>query len=133
MKIYDAFDVAKITAAKSNPVVTRYQHSSVILDRKGRIIARGKNHYTGILLVTSDGGIVQKTIHSEVNALQKVNIRHLKDAIIINYAKTNVAAILAYPCINCYTILQKLGFAKVFYTTRSDINNPRWQEERFEK
>lgn len=128
----DAFDLARVTANKSNSSgVTRYQHSSVILDRKGRTIASGRNHFAGLIIETDDGNEINKTVHSEVHALTKVNIRRLNGATVINYARTNVAAILARPCPNCWAMLKKLGFKKVFYTERSDLDKPVWVEERF--
>ncbi len=130
MRYQDAFDIARDTAEKSAPIVTRYQHSSVILDRRGRIIASGRNHFAGLVINTSSG-LINKTIHAEVHALSKVNIRRLDNATIINYGRTNIAAILSRPCDNCWTILEKLGFAKVFYTVRSDLQKPLWREESF--
>lgn len=128
----DAFDLARVTATKSNSSgVTRYQHSSVILDRKGRIIASGRNHFAGLVIESEEGTEINKTVHSEVHALTKVNIRGLNGATVVNYARTNVAAILARPCSNCWTMLKKLGFKKTFYTVRSDLNKPMWVEERF--
>jgi deoxycytidylate deaminase len=113
-------------------MVTRYQHSSIILDREGRIIGTGVNHFRGKVIKSMDSdGPIDKTIHSEIHALERVNIRRLDDAVIINYGKTNVAAILSRPCENCWTILKKLGFKKVIYTVRSDIMKPTWVEERF--
>lgn len=126
----DAFDLARVTATKSKPSVTRYQHSSVILDSKGRIIATGKNHFAG-LIISTESGDINKTVHSEVHALTKVNIRRLSGATMVNYARTNVAAILARPCPNCWAMLKKLGFAKTLYTVRSNLEKPMWREERF--
>lgn len=125
-----AFDMARNVAAKSDPMVTKYQHGSVILDRRGRIIATGKNHFKG-QVIEVDEGFINKTIHSEIHALTKVNTRRLDNATIINYGRTNVAAILSRPCDNCWAVLEKLGFAKVFYTVRSDLEKPLWREERF--
>ena len=127
----DPFDVAKNIASSADPKVTHYLHSSVILDREGRIISTGKNHYTGKYVLTDDGAYIKKTVHSEVHALTRVDIRRLDNAVIVNYARTNVAAILARPCDNCWVILRKLGFKKVFYTVRSDLQKPLWREERF--
>ncbi len=130
----DPFDEARNLAIRvgmrSNPEVTKYAHSSVILDRKGRIIASGRNHFAGQVLEIEEG-FINKTVHAEVHALSKVNIRRLDKATIINYARTNVAAILSRPCDNCWTILEHLGFEKVFYTVRSDLNKPLWREEKF--
>lgn len=126
----DAFDIARDTASKSAPMVTKYQHASVILDRRGRIIATGRNHFAGKVIDIGEG-LINKTIHAEVHALTKVNIRRLDKATIINYGRTNVAAILSRPCDNCWTILERLGFAKVFYTVRSDLQKPLWREESF--
>lgn len=125
----DAFETARLLANKSDPLVTRYIHASVILDRKGRIIGQGKNHYRGKMILSDEGTYISKTVHSEVHALEKVDIRRLNGATMINYGRTNVAAILSRPCNNCLAILKKLGFRKIFYTIRSDIINPRWQEE----
>ena len=130
MRTQDPFDIARLTAAKSDPMVTRYQHSAVILDRKGRVIATGRNHFAG-KVIEIDEGFINKTVHAEVHALSKVNLRRLDNATIINYGRTNVAAILSRPCDNCWTILERLGFAKVFYTVRSDLNKPLWREEYF--
>lgn len=127
----DPFDTARKLASDSDPKVTRYLHASVILDRHGRIIGQGKNHFVGNKVLTEEGTYIDKTVHSEAHALQKVDIRKLEGAVIINYGRTNVAAILARPCPNCWTILSKLGFKKVFYTVRSNINKPLWREERF--
>lgn len=124
-------EVARLIAGRTDPQVTKYFHSSVILDRQGRVIATGVNHFSGKFIFLEGEGELDKTVHSEVHALQKVNIRRLDGAVIINYAKTNVASILARPCENCWTILAKLGFKKVFYTTRSDLTKPLWVEERF--
>lgn len=126
----DAFDIARDTAARSEPIVTKYMHSAVILDRKGRIISTGRNYFAG-KQIEVDGEYINKTIHAEVHALSKVNIRRLDNATIINYGRTNVAAILSRPCDNCWTILERLGFAKVFYTVRSDLQKPLWREEYF--
>lgn len=125
----DAFDIAKAAAIKSSPLVTRYLHSSVILDRKGRVIAVGKNHFTGKMVMSDDGHPIKKTIHSEVHALNQVNIRRLDGATIINYARTNVASNMARPCGNCLIILRKLGFKKMFYSVRSSLAKPIWIEE----
>ncbi len=131
MKNYlDGFEVARNVAGKTDPIITRYMHSSVILDRHGKIIATGRNHFAGGLVDTGEG-IINKTIHSEINALTKVNIRRLKGATIINYAKTNVASILARPCVNCWPVLAKLEFRKIFYTERGSIDQPTWVEEYF--
>lgn len=124
----DPFDTARSAATRASPIVTRYHHSSVILDRKGKVIAVGRNHYKGEWVYTDEGPI-KKTVHSEIHALTQVNIRRLDGATMINYAKTNVAAILARPCDSCYAVLRKLGFKKVFYTVRSDIHKPLWREE----
>lgn len=128
----DPFDVAKKLAGKTDPQVTRYMHSSVILDREGRIIGTGVNHFTGESIIADDTNLpLDKTIHSEIHALRKVGIRKLQGATIINYSRTNVATNLSYPCPNCYAILKKLGFRKMFYSVRSDLVIPMWQEERF--
>lgn len=128
----DPFEVARNLSInfRTAPQVTRYFHSSVILDRKGKIIGQGVNHFRGNIISTPEGPI-QKTIHSEIHALEKVNIRRLEGATIVNYGKTNVASILSRPCDNCWAILQKLGFRKVFYTVRADIHKPLWKEEYF--
>lgn len=125
-----AFDTARNAAQKASPQVTRYLHSSVILDRKEKIIAVGRNHYQGLIIQTEEGPI-RKTVHSEIHALYQVNVKRLDGATIINYACTNVASILARPCDDCWAILNKLGFRKVFYTLRSDIRKPTWREEIF--
>lgn len=128
----DPFDVAKKLAGKTDPQVTRYMHSSVILDRQGRIIGTGVNHYTGTSVLADDTGMpLDKTVHAEAAALRKVGIRKLQGATIINYARTNVATNLSYPCGTCYAILEKLGFKKMFYSVRSDLVIPMWQEQRF--
>jgi deoxycytidylate deaminase len=129
--VNDAFERARKAATHSSASVTRYSHSSVILDRNWKIIATGKNHFAGKVIETGDGHAIDKTIHSEVNALSKVNIRRLRGAILINYSRTNVASNLSRPCDNCWAILSKLGLAKVFYSVRSDLNKPIWVEERF--
>ena len=126
----DPFEVARNTARSADGQVTRYKHGSVILDKKGRTIGTGRNHFRG-LIIDTDEGPINKTIHSEVHALERVNIRRLDDAVIINYAQTNVASILARPCDNCWAVLKKLGFRKVFYTVRSDLDKPLWKEEYF--
>lgn len=128
---HDAFDLARKTAGKTDPQITRYRHASVILDRRGRVIATGVNHWRGKIIYVESEGLLNKTIHSEVHALEKVNIRRLGDAVIINYARTEVASILARPCLNCWSVLKRLGFRKVFYSVRSDLTRPVWVEERF--
>lgn len=131
MKNYlDAFEVARNAAGKTSPIVTRYFHSSVIVTRNGKIIATGRNHFAGKIIDTIEGPI-NKTVHSEVDALSKVNIRRLDGAVMINYARTNVSTNLSRPCDNCQIILRKLGLKKVFYSIRSDINKPKWIEEYF--
>ena len=127
----DAFEIAR--SKTDDAVVTKYQHSSVILDRKGRVISTGKNHWAGNLVIADDDAdkTIKKTVHAEINALTKVNIRRLRGATIINYAKTNVASNNARPCENCWPILKKLGFRKVFYSVRSPLDKPVWKEEYF--
>lgn len=126
----DAFETARNIAAKSDPKVTKYQFGAVILDRKGRMIAGGRNHFAGRRIEIADG-FINKTIHAEVHALSKVNLRRLDGASIIVYGRTNVAAILSRPCENCWAVLKKLGFSKVFYTVRSNLQKPLWREESF--
>jgi len=130
----DAFEIARNNADKCDPVVTRYFHASVILSAKGKIISAGKNHWAGRIIIADDDNdkYIKKTVHSEVDALSKVNIRRLDGAVIINYSRTNVASNLSKPCDNCWAILKKLGFKKVFYSVRSDINKPTWREEYFD-
>jgi len=127
----DPFDLARLVAESADPKVTHYLHASVILDRKGRIIGTGKNHFKGGKVLTEEGVYIDKTVHSEAHALRRVDIRRLEDAVIINYGRTNVAAIFSRPCPTCWSILHKLGFKKVFYTTRSNLMKPLWVEERF--
>ena len=131
MNYQDPFDLARKTAGRTDPQITRYRHASVILDRRGRAISTGVNHWRGKIIYVPSEGLLNKTIHSEIHALEKVNIRRLDNAVIINYARTEVASILARPCENCWTILKRLGFKKVFYTVRSDLMKPIWVEERF--
>lgn len=129
---HDPFDLARKAASRTDPQVTRYHHASVILDREGRVIGTGVNHFRGKIVQSIEGdGLIDKTIHSEVHALEKVNIRRLDNAVIINYARTKVSSIIARPCPNCWAILNRLGFKKVFYSTRSDLAKPTWVEERF--
>lgn len=125
----DAFDIARRIAGTTDPQITHYFHSTVIIDRKGRVIGRGRNHFRGLIIDTVEGPL-RKTIHSEIHALEQVNIRRLNGATIINYARTNVASILARPCDNCWAILKKLGLKKIFYSVRSDLEKPLWKEER---
>jgi deoxycytidylate deaminase len=127
----DAFDIARNAAGKTHPIVTRYKHSSVLLDRKGRIISVGRNYFAGTVIEGDDGGLINKTVHSEIHALAQVNIRRLDGCTILNYGKTKVASILARPCDSCWIILKKLGLKKVFYTIRSDLHSPTWREEFF--
>lgn len=127
----DSFDIAKRATKKSNPSVTKYRHASVILDKKGRIIAVGRNHWAGHTLEIDEGGTINKTVHSEIDALRRVNIRRLSGATIINYARTRVSSNEARPCVNCWPLLKKLGFTKVFYSIRSDLSKPVWVEEKF--
>lgn len=131
MRYHDPFDTARNIAGRTDPQITRYRHASVILDRRGRIIGQGVNHWRGRIIYVQTEGLLNKTIHSEVHALERVNIRRLDDATIINYARTEVASILARPCENCWAVLKRLGFKKVFYTVRSDLAKPTWVEERF--
>jgi tRNA(Arg) A34 adenosine deaminase TadA len=126
----DGFEVARKAAGKTDPIITRYLHASVLLDRRGKIIAVGRNHFAGGQVDTGDG-IIDKSMHSEIDALRKVNIRRLNGAVIINYARTNVASNLARPCPNCWTVLKKLGLRKVFFSIRSELDIPIWVEEYF--
>ena len=128
----DPFDAARKLAGKTDPQVTHYMHSSVILDRNGRIIGTGVNHFNGKTILIEEGNLLDKTIHSEVHALRKVDIRRLTGAVIINYARTNVASILSRPCSNCWEVLAHLGVRKVFYSVRSDLDKPVWMEEKLQ-
>lgn len=129
-RFYDPFEKARKLAGKTDPQVTRYLHSSVILDRQGRIIGTGVNHYTGSKVIADDTGLpLNKTIHSEIAALHKVGIRKLGGATMINYARTKVATNMAYPCPICMTLIKQLGFRKLMYSVRSGLKNPLWKEE----
>lgn len=128
----DPFDVAKKLAGKTDPQVTKYMHSSVILDREGRIISTGVNHFNGLSITADDTGYpLDKTVHAEAHALTKIGVRKLHGATIINYGRTKVATNPSYPCGSCYAILKKLGFRKLWYSIRSELDTPKWQEERF--
>lgn len=129
----DAFDLVKSAAAKHDPQITKYKHTAAIVSRKGQLIATGRNNYQGGQVVTPEG-ILEKTIHAEIDALYKVSIRKLGGAILVSYARTEVSAVLARPCENCWSVLKKLGFKKVFYTvfiSGYDADNPTWREEQF--
>ena len=126
----DPFDVARDVASKSDPMVTRYRHGAVIMNSHGRIISHGTNHYKGNIIETIEGPI-RKTIHAEIHALSKINVKTLDKSTIISYGSTNVAAILARPCDNCWVVLSRLGFTKVFYSVRSSLTKPLWKEEWF--
>ncbi len=129
----DAFEIVRSAADKCDPQVTRYFHASVIISRRGQVIATGKNYWCGRFIIADDdaGKKIKRTVHSEVDALSKVNIKRLDGAIMVNYSRTNVASNLSKPCDNCWAILKKLGFKKVFYSIRSDLNKPTWREEYF--
>ena len=126
----DVFELARKAAEKSSPQVTKYRHSSIIIDRTGKILSTGYNHFAGKRIQIEDS-IINKTIHSEAHALTKVNLKKLDNSVIINYGRTNISAILSRPCPNCWTILKKLGFKKMFYTVRSDLKKSLWKEEYF--
>jgi len=128
----DPFDLARHIAGRTDPIITRYLHSAVIISRRGDVIGTGVNHFRGRnVFVESENNWLDKTVHAEVHALSKVNIRWLSDAVVISYARTNVASILARPCPNCWEMLKHLGFRKVFYSTRSELDKPVWREEKF--
>lgn len=132
----DAFDKAVKATKDTDAIVTKYRHSSIILDREERIIGIGRNHWTGLIILvdenTADGSsLVKKTTHSEINALSKVNIRRLKGAIILNYGRTNVRTVLSRPCNQCWNILYKLGFNRVWFSLESSLTEPLWKEEIF--
>lgn len=129
----DAFDVVKAAAAKNDPLITKYKHAASIVTRKGQLIATGRNNYQGGTVDTPEG-ILDKTIHAEIDALKKVSIRRLQGAILVSYGRTDTSAINARPCNNCWPVLKKLGFKKVFYTVYvngNDADVPTWKEEIF--
>lgn len=129
----NAFDAVKSAAAKHDPVVTKYRHTAAIITRKGQFIALGKNTYQGGSIELPEG-VLFRTIHAEINALYKVSVRRLQGATILSYGRTDVSAITARPCDNCWAVLKKLGFKKVIYTVLVegyDADTPTWREENF--
>ncbi len=125
----DAFEVARVTAAKHNPSITKYKHAAVLVSRKGQIIAVGRNYFDG-KKVKTDEGVLSRTVHAEINALNKINIRRLDGSVLISFGRTNASIILARPCQNCFAVLKKLGIRKMFYTLSSILNEPIWKEEK---
>jgi deoxycytidylate deaminase len=128
--LIDAFSLAANACEDSRPGISRYRHGSVILDSKNRVIAVGRNYWAGTEVITKDSRI-KKTVHSEINALTKVNIRRLRGSTVVNFARTNQNVVLSRPCPSCWAVLKKLGIQKVFYTEFSDLTRPLWREERF--
>lgn len=129
----DAFEIVKSAATKNDPLVTKYKHAAAIVTRKGQLIATGRNNFQGGVVETPEGPL-DKTIHAEINALSKVSIRRLQGAVLVSYGRTDASTILARPCTNCWAVLKKLGFKKVFYTIYVegvDADNPTWREENF--
>lgn len=129
----DAFEVVKNAAAKNDPLVTKYRLAAAIVTRKGQLIATGRNNYQGGIVQTPDGPL-DKTIHAEIDALFKVSIRRLQGAVIVVYGRTDASTITSRPCDNCWKVLKKLGFKKVFYTIYVEgvgADNPTWREENF--
>lgn len=129
----DAFEAVKNAAEKHDPGITKYRHTAAIVTKKGQFISLGRNHYAGGSVET-DEGVLDKTIHAEVNALYKVSVRKLQGAILLSYGRTPTSAITARPCSNCWPVLKKFGFKKVFYTIfvdGNDAHNPTWKEEYF--
>lgn len=126
----DAFDLVKAAAEKHEPQITKYKHSVAIVSRKDSMLCIGRNYYDGKQVNTSDG-IMSRTVHAEIDALSKVNIRRLDGAIVISFAQTRATVIKARPCINCWAVLAKLGLSKVFYTMPSPLSAPLWKEEMF--
>ena len=128
----NAFDLVK-RAAKHDPQITKYRHSAAIVSRRGELLTIGRNYYDGSTVETEEG-VFNKTIHAEINALSKVAVRKLGGATLLSYGRTDVSAILARPCGNCWAVLKKLGFRRVFYTTYVggyDADVPTWKEEIF--
>lgn len=128
----DAFDIAKVLAEKvatsSAPLVTRYKHSAVILDRNNKIISKAKNYFAGTSIVSEEGTDIDKTVHAEIAALAKVNIRRLEGATIIICGRTKVRYIRSAPCASCHAVLKKLKVRKMFYTLMSQLDTPIWAE-----
>lgn len=127
----DAFDLVKGAAEKHDPQITRYKHTAALISKKDQLIAIGRNYYDGKEIET-DEGILSKTIHAEINALSKVNIRRLDGAILLSYSRTKATTRLGRPCDNCYAVLKKLGLKKMFYSMPSSLETPVWKEEQFE-
>lgn len=126
----DSFDAARAAATKHEPGLTKYKHIAIIVTRKGQLIATGRNYNAGESVET-DEGLLFRTVHAEINALSKVNIRRLDDASLISFGQTRASIILARPCLNCFTVLKKLQFKRCFYSLPSALDAPIWQEELF--
>lgn len=131
----DVYDAVRNAAARAEPLGhTRYKHSSAIISAKGKTLAIGRNHYRGEVIAADDGHPIHKTVHSEIHALTKVNVRRLSGAIMVNYACTTNAgnAVISRPCDICWAVLRKLGFKKIVYSLHAPVNGPyRWKEELF--
>lgn len=120
--------LAQKLAYAACPMVTRYRHGSVIVDRRNRIIGTGRNHFDGCL---SGNVRTLRSVHAEVDALRKVNVRRLSGAFIVNYAMNGSSTVCARPCPTCWAILKNLGFDRVIYSMSGELSRPQWEEVRF--
>lgn len=102
------------------------RHGCVIIDRKGDVIAKACNRYTGLRNLSIPYVAGKKmSCHAEENALSQVDPKRLHGArlYVTRISDCNGVTTLKYskPCVHCTAIIHKYmknyGLQKVFYTS----------------
>lgn len=89
-----------------------FRHSSIIVDKvSGKIVSTGYNQ----LFIYKNR---EWTIHSEVDALRKLNKKINKKNLIMYNLSIDVREKIriSKPCVNCWNAICKAGIRRVYYT-----------------
>lgn len=105
-------------------------HITCIFDKR-KLLSIGVNDYTkdhprhkyGVYLPTKPGFNYTSGIHSECRAIEKlVNTSYSKLKVLNIRIDNNGEVNLSKPCLNCEKLIKKLGFKRVFYTTKDGLD-----------
>lgn len=107
----EVFEVAKKTASKSP---CRYKVSCILVDRRGKIIRRGFNHWS------TGNKMGKRTVHAEKDALETCMKPSTGLTAFIYRSGAGGATRNINCCDACRSLMKAYGIEKIFYMTENE-------------
>lgn len=112
--------------AKKNKDCTEWKIGAVIVNRKGTIIGKGYNRYSGQIKVIERNFNIKGwwTLHAEASAILDAieSKKDMQDAIIyIDGIKNTGGKVFSRPCCKCLELINAVGIAAIVYSEKDAI------------